>query len=61
VIGQRREELVQKIAVRRVDLQAIQAQPRRAPRGFDKGVADAREACGIECDGRIFRRGMRHG
>ncbi len=49
VVGDRRQELVQQIAVRRVDLENIEAGPAGADGGVDKGLCYAGNVVRIHC------------
>ena len=51
-VGQGRQELVQEVAVRRVDLDQVEARAVGAVRGCDEGGLDAGEAGVVERDGR---------
>src|ERR1700733_1258651 len=48
LVGDRRQELVQQIAVRAMQLDGVDTQPAGAPRGFDEGLANALEPHDIE-------------
>ena len=61
LVGDRREELVQQVAVRGVDLDAVEAEPGRAPRGGGEIGAHLGQAVGIERERRVLARRVRHG
>src|SRR3984957_10377689 len=48
LVGDRRQELVQQIAVRAMQLNGVDTQPAGAPRGFDEGLANPLEPHDIE-------------
>ncbi len=58
-IGDRRQELVQQVAMRHVQLDGVDADPLRAPRGVDEGVAHAGESRGVQRVGRALAFGVR--
>ncbi len=59
-VRERREELVQQIAVREVQLERVDADRFRAPRGGDECLLHPHETRGIERGGRRFACGMRN-
>jgi len=61
VVGQRRQELMQQVAVRGMDLDPLDAQPRGAAGGGHEGLAHARQALGVERERRVLAGRMRHG
>ena len=59
LVGDRREELVQQVAVRGVDLEAVEAEPRRARGRAREVVAHLLQAGGVERERRLLARRMR--
>ena len=60
LVGDRREELVQQVAVRGVNFHAVQAQPRSAQRRRGKLGAHALQTIAVERRRCVFRGRMRH-
>ena len=61
LVGDRREELVQQVAVRRMDLDAVDAEARGALRRGREVGADLLHAGGVERVRRLLAGRMRHG
>src|SRR5882762_6141038 len=53
MVAERRQELIEQIAVRAVQLDDVEAQPRAARRRVDEGLLDALQAHRIEGDRRV--------
>src|ERR1700733_1438137 len=60
LVGDRRQKLVQQVAVRAMQLDGVDTQSARPPRGFDKGLANALEPHDIERERLEFAVLVRH-